>query len=240
MKYKINKEAFDALGEELQKLYAEKDGDYVLQVEGLPEPDKGGDDNSGLINKNKELLDELKKIKAKAREEEAAKSKAEEEAAKKAGDIEALEKSWNEKLDKSVAEKQAVIDALQGSLDELLVDNVAQQMANEIGTKGNESILIPHIKQRLAVEERDGSHITTVRDLQGKPSALTLEDLKTEFIGNAAFAPVIVGSRANGGGAAGGQVGGGATDKKPTDYTEKERVALFKENPEKFNELFNK
>lgn len=40
MKYKINKEEFKAISEDLQKRYTEKDGEYVLHVEGLPEPAK--------------------------------------------------------------------------------------------------------------------------------------------------------------------------------------------------------
>ncbi|MDP8078343.1 hypothetical protein [Phocoenobacter skyensis] len=236
MKYKISKKEFEALSEALQVLYKQNGEDYVLSIEGLPE--NGSKDDSGLVKKNRELLEELKQFKAKARENEEAEAKAKEEMLKKQGDLEALEKSWNEKLAKIETEKQAEIDNLKSSLDGLLIDNVAQTIASEIGLKGSEALLIPHIKQRLAVEERDGQHITTVRDLQGKPSALTVEDLKQEFIGNAAFAPVIVGSKANGGGASGGLGGAGGVTKKAEDMTEQERIELYKTNPEQFNTLF--
>lgn len=214
MKYKLNKKEFEALSEDMQKLYVAKGDDYVLQVEGLPESKKD-DDSSGLVAKNKELLDELKQFKGKAREQEEAARKAAEEAAKKSGDIDALEKSWQEKLDKANADSQAANEKLQASLNGLLVDNVAQKLASEIGLQGSESILIPHIKQRLAAEERDGQHRTVVRDLEGKASALTLEELKNEFINNPAFAPVIVGSKANGGGATNGQGGAAHTSNTP-------------------------
>ncbi len=230
MKYKISKQEFEALSEELQKLYKSQGEDYVLQVEGLPEKEEK--DESGLVKKNRELLDEVKQFKAKAREKEEAEEKAKQEALKKQGDLDALEKSWNEKLAKIEAEKQAEIDKLKSSLDGLLVDNVAQSIASEIGLKGSEAILIPHIKQRLAVEEKDGQHITTVRDVLGKPSALTLDELKTEFIGNPAFAPVIVGSKANGGGANGSPSGAGGTAEKPKSLsdckTEDEKVEFLK------------
>ena len=39
----------------------------------------------------------------------------------------------------------------------------------------------------------------------GKPSALTIDELKAEFTSNPAFAPVIAGSKATGGGASGYQ-----------------------------------
>lgn len=218
MKYKLNKKEFEALSEDMQKLYVAKGDDYVLQVEGMPEPKE--DDNSGLVAKNKELLDELKQFKGKAREQEEAARKAAEEAAKKSGDIEALEKSWKEKLDKANSDGQAANEKLQASLNGLLVDNVAQKIASEIGLQGSESLLIPHIKQRLAAEERDGQHRTVVRDLEGKPSALTLDELKNEFIGNPAFAPVIVGSKANGGGAASGHGGAGHASNTPKSLSE--------------------
>lgn len=235
MKYKINKAAFDALSDDLKALYKQFGDYYMLSIEGMPSGDP-----DGLAEKNEQLLTELKQMKAKAGEEEEAKRKAEEEAAKKKGDIEALEKSWQEKLDKANSESQQKLDALQGSLDGLLVDNVAQKLASEIGVKGSESLLIPHITQRLAAEERDGKHTTVIKDVNGQASALTLDELKNEFIANPAFAPVVVGSKANGGGAGGGNGGAaGGGDKKPEDYTEAERVTLHRENPDLFKQLFS-
>jgi hypothetical protein len=41
----------------------------------------------------------------------------------------------------------------------------------------------------------------------GKPSAATLDELKAEFVANEAFAPIIAGSKASGGGAGGANSG---------------------------------
>ncbi|WP_223531259.1 putative metallopeptidase [Pseudomonas sp. GL-R-19] len=51
-------------------------------------------------------------------------------------------------------------------------------------------------------------------DKQGKLSASTLDELKAEFANNTAFAPLIVGSKASGGGAGGAGHGGGAALKR--------------------------
>ena len=163
-----------------------------------------------LKAKNDELLTETKAAKAAKREaEERAKAEAE-ELARKSGDVAALEASWAEKLAKRERELSAQIETMQGSITTMTVDNVAVRLANEIAVPGSADILIPHIKSRLAAEQRDGQFITVVRDAQGKPSAASLDDLKTEFTTSPAFAPVIVGSKASGGGANGSGQGGGA------------------------------
>ena len=180
-----------------------------------------------LKAKNDELLTETKAAKAAKREaEERAKAEAE-ELARKSGNIEALEKSWQEKLAKAQADAQRTIDALQGSITTMTVDNVAVRLANEIAVPGSADILIPHIKARLAAEQRDGQFVTVVRDAQGKPSAASLDDLKTEFTTSPAFAPVIVGSKASGGGAGGGSKGGGAAPNGDMGGSREERLAAI-------------
>lgn len=163
-----------------------------------------------LKAKNDELLTETKAAKAAKREaEERAKAEAE-ELARKSGDVAALEASWAEKLAKRERELTQQIETMQGSITTMTVDNVAVRLANEIAVPGSADILIPHIKARLAAEQRDGQFVTVVRDSAGKPSAASLDDLKTEFTTSPAFAPVIVGSKATGGGANGSGKGGGA------------------------------
>lgn len=184
-------------------------------------------ETTGLKGKVDELLKEAKEAKAakKAAEEKAAREA--EEAARKGGDVEALEKSWQAKLEKRERELTQQIESMQASITTMTVDNVAVRLANEIAVPGSADILIPHIKSRLAAEQRDGQFVTVVRDAAGKPSAATLDDLKTEFTTNAAFAPVIVGSKATGGGASGGGHGGGAA--KPGDLggSREERLAAI-------------
>lgn len=167
---------------------------------------------AAVLAKQDELLSETKAAKAakKAAEEKAAVEA--EELLKKSGDVSALEKSWQEKLAKREQDLTAQITSLTGNLNGLLVDNVAAKMAGELALPGSADLLMPHIRSRLATEIKDGQFVTVVRDLKGQPSALTVEELAKEFSANAAFAPVLVGSKATGGGAAGGK-GGSATTK---------------------------
>ncbi len=214
---KLKVKSLDEVEKSLHGFYQEQNGEYVLAIEGL--------EDTGALKRAKEhekqaRLDaekRLEEIERKAREAEAAaeeaKQKAVEEAARKSGDFAALEKSWSEKLSKREAELKAQIDGLSGNINNLLVDNVAAQIANEIGLDGSAQILIPHIKSRLAAEQRDGKFVTVVKDAEGKLSASTLDDLKTEFTSNAVFAPVLRGNKASGGGAGAGKGGGAAGGK---------------------------
>lgn len=171
---------------------------------------------------------EKKAAQKKQREIEEKARKDAEEAARKAGDVESLEKSWNEKLAKTQAEKDAEIERLNGSLKTIMVDNVATTIANELALQGSASVLLPHVRARLAVDYVDGQPITRVLGADGKPSASTLDELKQELSANEAFAPIIAGSKASGGGAGGAKGGGAATLKRSAmsfddkhDYIEK-------------------
>lgn len=146
-------------------------------------------------------------------------------------DVEKLEGSYKEKLAKREKELLEQIGALTGNLQTMLVDNVAQSMASKI-SKAPE-LLLPHIKARLKAEFVDGKAVTRVLDKDGNPSAFGIEDLQKEIVANPAFAPIIIGSKASGSGAEGGQSGSGAPGK--IDFTKaspKEIAAHLKQRKE--------
>jgi len=197
-------ETLEGLDDSAKGFYTEKEGKFVLAVDGLP----ANEDVSGLKSKLDELLAEKKAEAEKRRIAEDAAKKAAEEAARKSGDIGALEKSWQDKLK---AREQELLKELQAK-DAVLIDmtsgQTAVQMAAELAVQGSAEVLLPHIKQRLRTEYRDGVPVTVVLDKQGRPSALTIDDLKKEFISTAAFAPLIVASKASGAGRTLGDNGG--------------------------------
>ena len=216
LKYHVEK--LEDVEESLRGLYQQnKDGGFDLAVEGIDtreELKRAKDHEVAARKKAEEALKEMQAVQT-AREEKIRKEA--EEAARKNGDVQALEKSWQEKLERSLAEVKAQyepkVQSLQGNVERLLVDNVATSIAREIAIQGSDQVLMPHIRSRLRIAEKDGELVTTVVDAKGQPSAFTLEDLKKEFVGNKAFAPLIVGTKASGGGA-GGAGGGGAAGGK--------------------------
>jgi hypothetical protein len=219
LKYKLD--SLDGLDDATKALYEKKGDKFILKVEGVEDGDA-----VGLKNKVEELLGQVGELKKKNKEKEDAEAAAQEaarrsaeDAAARKGDVESLRKSADERVAKSIADTEAkfkpTVEKQGATIRKLLVDNVATQMAAKIGLKGSEALLIPHITNRLAVEERDGDFVTVIRDGSGKASAMSVDDLEKEFTGNAAFAPVIAGTKASGSGAGGDQnKGGGAAGAK--------------------------
>lgn len=204
-------ESLDGLPDAIKSEYKKgEDGKYHLDVE-------GGEDTGAL----KRAKDYEKSARQKV-EKELADTKAQLEAlteerdgilkgAIPKGDVEKLEGSWKQKLEKREKELTDQLNALNGSLQTMLVDNVAQGLASKISK--SPELMLPHIKARLKAELVDGKPTTRVLDKEGNISALGINELEAEMVSNPAFAPIIIGSKASGSGAGGGQGGSGAPSK---------------------------
>lgn len=227
--YKVG--SLDDLEDHIKELYEEKDGEFVLKVAGLPEPE----DVSGLKANYARLMDEKKEQQRLAREAQAEKDKLAEEAARKTGDIATLEASWQAKFQEREAQLLAEAKSHQDKVLKLTVGSEAQKLAQKLAVQGSSDVLLPHIKHRLYLKD-DGS--VGVLDLQGGLSAATIEDLEKEFRTNAAFKPLLAADCGSGGGATGG-FGGGAV-KKREDYTEQEMREMLDREPAKFKQIFSK
>ncbi|WP_236203924.1 hypothetical protein [Pseudomonas protegens] len=211
---KFQLDTLEGVDDSVRAFYTEKDGKYVLGIEGLPQPE----DVSGLKSKVEELLAEKKSEadKRKAAEEQARLER--EEALRKSGNVEELEKSWSEKYSRREAELAGQLESerntLQGQIRDLTVGRTATEIATTLAIPGSAKALLPHIERRLSVEQRDGKPTVVVLDQAGKLSATTLEELKSEFTKDPAFGPLIAGSKASGGGAGGAGNSGGAALKR--------------------------
>ena len=229
LKSKITKAEYDALSDALKAVYKLEGDVALLQSDDAAELRAAKDREAQRARTAEEERDRLKQEKATA--EAAAAAAAEEaarEKAKKAGDITALETSWQGKVD--AANQRG--DKLENQLKTLLVSNEAIKLANEISV--SPSLLIPVIERRLQADLSGEKPITRVIDGNGAPSAFNLDDLKKELVANKEFAAIIKGSNASGGGANGNNSGGGATDKKIKDMTEAEKVAFHRANPDAY------
>ena len=236
LKYKLD--TLDGLDDGVKSMYSKQGDGYVLAVDGLP----SSDDTAGLKAKVDQLLAEKKTEQEKRQNAEADARKSAEDKARKDGDIEALEKSWSDKFNSRESELTGQIDAMKGSVNAMTVDSVAVRLATELALPGSADLLIPHIKSRLGSEAKDGQYVTVVKDKDGRPSALTVDDLKAELSSNAAFAPVLVGSKASGGGAEGQKTGGGAResdyfDKKSPNYSKTKQTEIYRDDPARYDQL---
>lgn len=204
-------EKIDDLPEDVKKEYKKgDDGKFHLDIDGI-------DDHPGV----KSLKNAMVNAKAErtTAQDEAKKAKADLEAATNElddmrrgaipkGDVEALEKSWQKKLDTAVGERDGKITRLTGAVDKNVRQAAAASLAAELFV--NPALGLPHVLPRLAVAEEGEDYTVKVLGDDGKPSALTLDDFKKELLQNKDLAPILRGTRASGGGAGGGQGGGGA------------------------------
>ncbi|MDK1397938.1 hypothetical protein [Pseudomonas protegens] len=229
---KFQLDTLEGVDEAVRALYTEKDGKFVLGIEGLPQQE----DVSGLKAKVDELLGE-KKAAEKARKDAEEQARLErEEAARKSGNVEELEKSWSEKYNRREAELNGMLEQERGTLStqirDLTVGRTATDIASALAIPGSAKALLPHIERRLSVEQRDGKPVVVVLDQQGKLSAATLDELKAEFANDTAFAPLIAGSKASGGGAAGAGGGGWAAKGKIGGTKEERQAAIASRFPD--------
>ncbi len=206
---KLETDSLDTIDEPLRGLYEEKEGKFRLKVDGLP-------NDEGLKKKNQELLDELKGFKRTQKEKDDQLAKEREELLAKNGDVEALRKSYEDKIGKFSTEFSEKEKSYQTQLQRLTVGQAATTLAAELAIPGHAMALLPHIQPRLAMELREGVPVTVVIGLDGKPSAMTIEELKAELAATQVLAPLIAASKAAGGGASGGGNGGGAAKKAIT------------------------
>lgn len=208
-------ESIEDLPESVQELYEKTDNGFELKVTGLPEPDESHLD--GLKKKVEELLTESKAAKKKARAAVTEAEQAKMEAAKQGNDTDALHKSWESKFTARESELQDRIGTLTNTIVGLTSGQAASKIASEIAIQGSASVLLPHVELRLRAETKeDGSVETIVLDKNGQPSALTIDELKQEFQNSASFAPLIIGTKANGAGRTGGMDSGGAASQEIT------------------------
>lgn len=234
----LNADGHGELDPTLQSLYVKQDdGNYRLDAE-FP-------DNDGLKAKADELLGETKREreKRKAAEDRLAaleleRQKAADDTARANGDLDSITNSYESRIAKLNEEHGGNLTALQKQIYNLTVGQAANNLANELSIKGSAIAMLPHIQNRLTLEQTEtGEQRIRVLDAQGNKTAMTLEDLKQEFRANEAFKPLIAANGASGSGANGANSGaGGQFD--ATTLTALERKQLFDTDPEKFKRLF--
>lgn len=228
----LDQAAYDALSDDMKKEYKKgEDGKYHLDLE---------DDDAAELKRAKDHEKQRRqeaeeKLRKKEEAEAAAEEKARKErekAAKAEGDLEALEASWKEKHEKDVAEAKAEGQSATKALKNIFIDKVARDMAEAISTVPD--LLVDKIKARLDLEIHEGEPITRVLSVDGKPSALSLDDLRKEFVDNKSYSAIIKASDAQGGGAGEGGEGGGASGKKLSEMTATEEAKFANENPDEY------
>lgn len=227
MALKIELESIEELDEPLRDLYEEVDGKYRLKVEGIEDTGalKRAKDHEKQARKAAE--DSAKTLQAQLDQIKKEQEEADLAAKKASGDDDAwresLKKSWSTKYDQREKELLEANESLSANLRQILVDNETIKLASDIAIEGKSAALVPHIKSRLGVGEKDGKRVTVVLDEEGRESALTLDELKKEIINNPVFDTLVAGSKATGGGAAPSKGGGASQQSSGGDLSKMNR-----------------
>ena len=189
-KYLINKEAFDALTPEQQAAYkaAGTTGNYVLNVEGMPDTD-------AMQQQLTDLQTRLGTIDAeKAAEAEKARQAAL-ELAKKNGDFKTIEEDYK----RQIADLNGKIEGFGKQRRNDFLNAQIDKLAAELGGKEYAALFKPALQQRLAIEGgEDGSDFIPRVLKDGKPSAMSLNDLIGEFREDPTYKPVCVAPASSG------------------------------------------
>ena len=211
LKKKLTKEEHAKLSDHIKAEYIEDGDGFRLDID--------GDEDTGALKRAKDREAQLRRdAEAKLREAQEELDRINGDDARKKGDIATLEKSWQKKLDDTKAEYEGKVSKLTTHTTKTLVDNVATQIATKISNAP--ALLLPHVKSRLQADFEGDSPVTRVLDKDGKPSAMTVEELAAEFVANKDFSAIITASKASGGaGKPSNNNGGGAPNQsdKPAD-----------------------
>lgn len=224
LKYKVTQDEFELLDDSIKSLYVQNGELYSLAVDGAVDAEEA----ERIKAAKAQILDEKKRRDQELREIEAERKRAADEAARKAGDWESVEKSYQEKT-----------QALEAQLQEYKTREVQSKIGSEaskIAAKlssnpNNQELLTDFIKRRLSVTD-DGLRVL---DADGKPTISTAADLEREFRASGRFDALIDATKASGTGGS-----GGAKAPQPSEMSEEERVALFRNNPQEYNRQFGK
>lgn len=209
-------DSLEGLDDSLKSIYQETDGKYRLDVDGI-------EDTSGLKRKNEELLAEKKAASEKARLLEEEKKKSEEDRAKEQGEY----KNLFEKKEQELLDAKSAHEASMAKVRERDMERAALSLST-LSTDPKKVELLSIQAQRFTKFTDNG-----VVYVDENGDEISAEQAKAKLADNYPF--LVDGSKANGGGAAGGN--GRAVDKKFNEMTGAELSQLRANNPDEYKRL---
>ena len=202
LKRKLSKEEFDILDETTKALYKEKGSDYVVDLE--------GDDDNGEL---KRALDRVREENKGNKELVAKLTKQIEELdqndARKRGDIQTLEKAWNDKFVARETELTQKIEQMNSLAKSKIVDSIISPIAAKFTTP---SLVSKAIHDRVDDDFSGEEPVVRFLDGSGKPTAKNAKEFEKEILENPEYKSILIGSRASGSTRSSGKPFGSAAD----------------------------
>jgi hypothetical protein len=229
-------DSLDGVPEALHEYYEEKNGSFMLNVEGMlarSELEGMGlnpDDLPGLVKNRDALLTEVKKLKTRYRDVDpekylelvAKEEELENEKLKAKGDWDAKERQLAEKFEKERFSWDEDRKAMSGTIEELMVRNVALDELGKAKVISNRvHLIMPWIERMVRVVKDDsGKYVTEVRNpttgevrispKSGSMSPMTIAELVEEMKDSEEYGVCFESDGVSGSGASGAGGKGGS------------------------------
>ena len=233
MQYKLDKEAFDALPEEIQKEY-KLDGDTAtLNIEGDDAPTL---DKIASLEKKRNIEAEHranaeKKVKE-ANERAESLQKDLESAGGNKAELEKVREDFAKQMEELKEEREVESKQMRADRDRALIMETANKLASEHFTVP--TLIAPEIAKRLTVIEAEGQQAVRALTADGKESLSNVSEMfKTDFLDNKDLSSITLANVGKGGGATPNN-GSGAAGNKISEMDADSLVAFKKENPEQY------
>lgn len=183
-------DSIEAVPELLRGFYTEKDGKYHLEdvtsLRNAMQHAKRERDDAKRKAQQIDKWDRLGKSPDEIEQLLEAQRKAEEDRAKKAGEFDSLKAQMVEKHQGELKAREDAVAKMRASLESHLVDASATRAIAE--AKGIPALLLPHVKARIKVDEKDGDYVVKVLTADGRDAVkdgggtpMTIADLIAEF-----------------------------------------------------------
>lgn len=210
LKYAV--EDINEVDEPLRGNYVERDGRYVLDVEGVVSEDEVSGLKSAL-EKERENAKTAKTEAAKQRDKlEALRTERDKLLDGAGGDEERerIRKHYDQKLTETKTEYEDRIQKLTGTVQNLTADHEAESLAVDLAVDTESRPTLKRlISDRLGVKMTDEGPQVFVKDAEGKESEMKVEDLRKELLEDKSLARLVTDNRASGGRGATGNNGPG-------------------------------
>ncbi|MCM8534218.1 MAG: hypothetical protein NE330_23850 [Lentisphaeraceae bacterium] len=234
MKKKISKDEFSQLDDILKAQYKESGGQYLLDLEdGDVDALKRAKDHEKGLRKDAEqkLRDAVEKSNTMQSELDALKSKSVDES----GNVDEIKAHYQQKLDDALKVKDDQLKAIQTQLESTLIDSTTNQVISGLNAVDTcKPVLSQLIRQRLAIETKEGALSVGILDGEGKQSLADIKQLQSELLETADLAPMFIGTKGSGGGAGPLNKHSGSTAKKISEMTATEEAAFERDQPEQY------
>lgn len=206
-------DTLDGIDEQFHGLYVEQDGKFRLQIDGI----EAHPAVAGLVENKRTILEEKRKLAedlkgldgidpVKYREMLAAQEKQEHDRLEQKGEWEKLREQMTKKHTDAMDAEQTARETVMKKLRKVLVDNEATKVITSEEFKGNPTLLLPHLRDRVRVDESGDDFAVTVLQADGQTPLIadasgtpaTIKDLIGEMREDPAFGQAFAATGASG------------------------------------------